>query len=267
MNKKLARKRKKLINQARDHRVLPSGRILTHDGRETLLGNLNPVKHIPMIPWKHIIAFPTVTKKIRIATEGKNAWLYEMLEKATHQAHDLIGFTPVKTLDATTFEQAGVGSVGMAMQVVDIEPPKDGRAVVHLKGICRYENIGFLPSNENHFNIKIRWFEDNRESDSLIKPEVEKVLTTFKAISETLTNAGIEGFSNRVAVEFYEFTAAQYMSFTMIDTAAQHFEEEERRELLYMRSTSQRFKILNEYFARLLMETEKRFKDRNKEQI
>ena len=265
MNKKLARKRKKLIHQARDHRVLPSGRILSHDGRETLLGNLNPVKHIPMLPWKHIIAFPTTTKKISVATEGKNAWLYKMLENATHQAHDLIGFTPVKTLDSTTFEQAGIGSVGMAMQVVDIEPPSGGRAVIHMKGICRYENIGFLPSDENHFNIKIRWFEDNRESDSLIKPEVEKALTIFTAISETLSNAGIEGFDKRVPIDTYEFTAAQYMSFMMIDGTMQYFSEEERRELLYMRSTSQRFKILNEYFTKLLIETERRFKDRKPE--
>lgn len=265
MNKKLARKRKKLIHQARDHRVLPSGRILSHDGRETLLGNLNPVKHIPMLPWKHIIAFPTTTKKICIATEGKNAWLYKMLENATHQAHDLIGFTPVKTLDSTTFDQIGIGSVGMAMQVVDMESPKDGRAVVHLKGICRYENIGFLPSDEDHFNIKIRWFEDNRESDALIKPEVERALTIFTAISETLNNAGIEGFDKRVPSELYEFSAAQYMSFMMIDGTLQNFSEEERRELLYMRSTSQRFKILNEYFMKLLIETEKRFKDRDKE--
>lgn len=262
MNKKLARKRKKLINQARDHRVLPSGRILTHDGRETLLGNLNPVKHIPMIPWKHIIAFPTVTKKISIATEGKNAWLYKMLENSTRLAHDLIGFTPVKTLDATTFEQAGVGSVGMAMQVVDIEPPRDGRAIVHMKGICRYENIGYLPSDEDHFNIKIRWFEDNRESDALIKPEVEKAMTIFRAISETLHNAGVEGFDKRVPIDIYEFTVAQYMSFMMIDGTLKSFDEDEKREMLYMRSTSQRFKILNEYFARFLTETKKRFKDR-----
>lgn len=244
---------------------MPSGRILTHDGRETLLGNLNPVKHIPMLPWKHIIAFPTVTKTISVATGGKNAWLYEMLESSTHQAHDLIGFTPVKTLDSTTFDQAGVGSVGMAMQVVQIGEPKDGRATVHLKGICRYENIGYLPSDENHFNIKIRWFEDNRESDALIKPEVERALTIFTAISETLNKAGVEGFDKRVPVDTYEFTAAQYMSFMMIDGTLKYFDEDERRELLYMRSTSQRFKILNEYFAKLLVETETRFKDRKPE--
>lgn len=263
MNKKLARKRKKLLNQVRDHRVLPNGRILTRDGRETLLGNLNPVKHIPMLPWKHIIAFPTVTNKISVAVEGKNAWFYNMLEKATHQAHDLIGFTPVKTLDSTTFDQAGEGSVGMAVQVVKIEPPENGRATVHLKGICRYENIGYLPSTEDHFNIKVRWFEDNREADAVIRPEVEKCLKIFRTISEVLTGAGIEGFSNRPPVELYDSTKAQYLSFSLIEGAQRSFDEEEKRELLLLRSTSQRFKILNGFFEELLAEVERRFKNRS----
>lgn len=263
MNKKTARRRKKLINQVRDHRVLPNGRILSHDGRETLLGNLHPVKHIPMLPWKHIIAFPTMTNKISVATEGKNAWFYKMLEKSMHQTHNLIGFTPVKTLDSTTFDQAGVGSVGMAMQVVKIDPPENGRATVQLKGICRYENIGYLPSAEDHFNIKIRWFEDNRESDSLIRPEVERCLKIFRTIGEVLTDAGIEGFNKRVPVDLYDFTVAQYMSFSLIEGTQRNFNEEEKRELLLMRSTSQRFKILNEYFERFLAEIERRFKNRS----
>lgn len=263
MNKKIARKRKKLINQVRDHRVLPNGRILSHDGRETLLGNLHPVKHIPMLPWKHVIAFPTVTNKISVAVEGKNAWFYKMLENATHQAHDLIGFTPVKTLDSTTFDQAGVGSVGMAMQVVEIEPPENGRATVHLKGICRYENTGYLPSTEDHFNIKVRWFEDNREPDSLIRPEVDRCLKMFRTIAEVLNNAGIEGFKNRLPVDLYDFTLAQYMSFSLIEGTQGNFNEEEKRELLLMRSTSQRFKILNDYFEKFLAEIERRFKNRS----
>ena len=263
MNKKTARKRKKLINQVRDHRVLPSGRILTSDGRETLLGNLNPVKHIPMLPWKHVIAFPLAMNKISVATEGKNAWFYNMLENSTHLTHDLIGFTPVKTLDSTTFDQAGVGSVGMAVQVVRIDPPENGRAMVHLKGICRYENIGYLPSTEDHFNIKVHWFEDDREADALIRPEVEKCLKIFRTIAEIMNNAGIEGFKNPVPIDLYDFTKAQYLSFSLIEGTQKNFDEVEKRELLLMRSTSQRFKILNTYFEQLLAEIERRFKNRS----
>lgn len=51
----------------------------------------------------------------------------------------------------------------------------------------------------------------------------------------------------------------------MIDGTMQYFSEEQKRELLYMRSTSQRFKILNEYFTNLMIETKEHYKDRDKE--
>lgn len=262
MNKKIARKRKKIVSQVRDHRVLQNGRILGADGQETLLGNLAPVKQIPMLPWKHVIAFPTQMKEISVATEGKNAWFYQMLEKSTHLAHDLIGFTPVGTLDSDTFANVGVESVGMAVQVLKIEPPENGRAIVHLKGICRYENKGFLPSTEDHFRINVRWFEDNREADALVKPEVDRCMEIFKTISEVLSRAKIEGLKERADRKHYDFRAAQYLSFSLLDGAQKYFDEEENRELLLTRSTSKRFKKLNEYFEELLAETERRFKDR-----
>lgn len=262
MNKKIALKRKKLVSQIRHHRVLPNGRILSADGRETLLGNLAPVKQIPMLPWRRVMVFPTETKTISVAVEGKNAWLYRMLEEYSRRAHDLIGFTPVSTLGAETVAQIGAGSVGIAVQVQEIEPPENGRATVHLKGICRYENVGFQPLTEDYFRINVRWFEDDREADARLKPEFEKCLRIFHKISAILTNSGIEGFEGSREDLRYDFTAVQYLSFKMLEGAQNYFEEEEKRELLCLRSTWKRFLKLNEYFEGLLAETERRFTDR-----
>lgn len=259
MNKKIARKRKKFVNQVRHHRVLQNGRILSHDGRETLLGNLAPVKHIPMLPWKHVIAFPTEVREISVATEGKNKWFYDMLEKSTHHSHDLIGFTPVKTLDWTTFEQVGAGSVGIAVQVLKIEPPENGRAKVQIKGICRYENMGFLPSTEDYFNINVHWFEDNREADARIKPEFEKCVEILGEISRVMHEAGHREFKKKRDPLRFDFTAAQYLSFSMVETARKYFEKEEKLGLLLTRSTAERFRKLNEYFEDFLREVERRF--------
>lgn len=261
MNKKIARKRKKIVSQVRHHRVLPNGRILTHDGRETLLGNLAPVKHIPMLPWRRVIVFPTEIKQISVAVEGKNAWFYKLLEEYSRRSHDLIGFTPVGTLGAETLAAVGAGSVGIAVQVLEIEPPENGRAIVRLKGICRYENTGFLPATDDHFYIGVRWFEDDREADARLKPEFEKCVKIFNEISEILTGAGVEGYNKMREVPRFDFTAVQYLSFKMVEGAQDYFEEEEKRELLRMRSTTKRFKILNGYFEELLAITEQRFKD------
>jgi ATP-dependent Lon protease len=264
MHKKDALKRKKLINQIRHHRVMSDGRVLTADGRETLLGNLAPVKHIPMLPWKRVLIFPTAEKTITVATAGENAWLYRLLEEISKKTHDLIGFTPVKALDARGFEDVGVGTVGIATQVQKIEPLEGDKALVHLKGICRYENLGFLPSEENNFCVSVRWFEDNREADSLVKPEFEKCQKTFDKISDTLNRAGFDGYNHKSKIRRYDFTAAQYLTFTLVEAAQNHFSEEEKLEMLVTRSTSKRFRMLNEYSESLLEETVRRFGSRIK---
>lgn len=264
MHKKDALKRKKLINQIRHHRVLSDGRVLAADGRETLLGNLAPVKHIPMLPWKRVLTFPTCETTVTVRTAGENAWLYRFFEETSHKAHDLIGFTPVRALDASGYEDAGVGSVGIAAQVQKIDLAADDTAIVHLKGICRYENLGFLASGEDHFCINIRWFEDNREADSLVRPQFENCLGTFEKITAILNNAGYETFGKGDKIKHYDFTAVQYLSFTLVDAAQSSFSEEEKLELLRTRSTSKRFRKLNEYSEELLAETERRFKNPKK---
>ncbi len=245
MHKKDAKKRKKLINQIRHHRVTHDGRVLTADGRETLLGNLAPVKHIPMLPWKRVMILPTVEKRITVATTGETAWMYRMLDEISHKGHDLIGFTPVSELDSTGYDEVGIGSVGIAAQVKKIEPRDDETAIVYLKGVCRYENQGFLPSDENNFCINVKWFEDNREADALVKPLYQQCLKIIERVSKALGER-MSDFSNVSETVKYNYEAAQYMSFMLIDGFYSWFTPAEHLEILHMRSTSERLKLLSE---------------------
>ena len=260
MHKKDALKRKKLISQVRHHRVMPDGRVLTADGRETLLGNLAPVKHIPMLPWKRVITFPTAVTTITVSTTGKNAWFYNFLKAMSGKEHDLIGFTPVQTLDADEFENIGVGSVGMAAQVKNIEPTDDGKANILLKGICRYENIGLLPSTDDHFLINIRWFEDNREADSLVRPQYEKVLTIFERLSKAAGGEQMKEFFNLSKTVRYNYNAAQYLSFMFLESFGDWFTEKENCEMIISRSTANRLKKINDRSETELPDMEKHFR-------
>jgi ATP-dependent Lon protease len=247
MNKKVAKKRKKLISQIRHHRVTADGRVLTADGRETLLGNLAPVKHIPMLPWKRVIVFPTAEKTITVATGGENAWIYKLLEETSKKTHDLIGFTPVRELSAEGFEDIAVGSIGMAAQVLKVEPSDDGaKANVYLKGICRYENIGFLRTEEDHFCINIRWFEDIREADSLVKPQYEQCMKILEEIGNEVKRRNLQDKIRIPKSVRYDYTVAQYLSFIFIDGFMGWFNDEEKWELLRLRSTSARLKRISE---------------------
>ncbi|CAN5315682.1 hypothetical protein BH10ACI1_BH10ACI1_16690 [soil metagenome] len=263
MHKKDARKRKKLVNQIRHHRVMADGRVLTPDGRETLLGNLAPVKQIPMLPWKRVLVFPTVEKQITISTVGENAWFYNLLKETSEKNHDLVGFTPVKSLDAEGFDDIAVGSIGIAVQIREIETTADEKVNIQLKGICRYETTGFLPSAANHFSVNIKWFEDNREADSLVRPHFVKLLQIFERLSKAAGVQMHDYFDLSKNVN-YDFTAAQYLSFIFIDGFRGWFTEEEKCELLRLRSTAHRLKKINERAKTELPDMERRFKKQQK---
>ncbi len=260
MHKKDAKKRKKLINQIRHHRVTHDGRVLTADGRETLLGNLAPVKHIPMLPWKRVIILPTVEKTITVSTTGENAWMHKTLEEISGKGHDLIGFTPVNELDARRFDDVGVGSVGIAVQVQKIEPQKDKTATIYLKGICRYENLGFLPSEENHFCINIKWFEDNREADALVRPQFEQCLSIIERIGKAAGGRMSEFAAVSKTIK-YNYEAAQYTSFMLIDGFLSWFTPEDQFEILVTRSTAKRLTLINERAEKYLPDLERSVKN------
>ncbi len=260
MHKKDALKRKKLISNIRHHRVMPDGRVLTSDGRETLLGNLARVKHIPMLPWKRVIAFPTIETKITVSTVGETAWFYELLKETPAKEHDLIGFTPVKSLDAEGFDDISAGNIGMAAQVCGVETADEaGKAIVHLKGICRYETVGFLPSAENHFLINVKWFEDNREADSLVRPQYEQCLKIIERLAKSVGTGLYESFTSS-KIYNYDFAAAQYLSFMMFNTFGEWFTEAEDWEVIRSRSTAARLRKMNESAKKNLPAMERRLK-------
>ncbi len=260
MHKKEARKRKKLINQIRQHRVMPDGRVLTADGRVTLLGNLAPVKHIPMLPWKRTICLPTVTKNITVSTVGETAWFYELLKETSKKEYNLIGFTPVRSLDSNGFEDISLGKTGIAVEVRGIEhSDKEGTANVILHGICRYDIADFLPSAENHFEINVKWFEDNIESKTIVRPQFDAAMQ----IIERLAIAAGEKLYDTIAatkISYYDFPTAQALSFMMFNTFGEWFSEDDDFEILCLRSTSARLKKLNELAEPKLSEMEKRFR-------
>lgn len=244
MNKKTARKKKKLRSAVRNHRVLPNGRILTADGRETLLGNLAPVKKLPMLPWKHIIVLPTCVKTISVNTGGELAWFYRLLKKIKGQPHDMIGFLPVDELDADGFVEKTVGKTGIAAQVYDIEEPENGRANVHLKGICRFEITHFLPSDEDHFWVNIHWFDDQRDADAMVRPQYEKCLTMMEDMFRRMDTENKYPAISKKMPYFYE--AAQAMSYIMGGGFEHWFTKEEWRKIFDMRSVAARLKLFND---------------------
>lgn len=261
MNKKEARQKKNQLKKSRNSRDILGSEIIGDQEEETLLGNLADVKQIPMIIWHVIPVMPIRQQVITLPTTGKSAWMWKLLEEVSQRETDLIGFTTVKNMDEGSFDDVAPGTVGIAAQVCKIEKTVVNTALVTLKGICRYENLGFLPAPEDYFNINVRWFEDDKEPESVVLPLYERYLKNIEHIAR-IGGTKMKNFFNVSKTVRYDLMAAQYTSFMLINLFENWFTLDEQLELLKSVSTVERLTRINERAEMLLPFIEIREKNR-----
>ena len=130
-----------------------------------------------------------------------------------------------------------------------------------IKGICRYENLGCLPAPEDYFNIKVRWFEDDKEPESLIRPQYERYLKNIEQISK-VGGERMKNFFNVSKTVSYDYSSAHYSSFMLINLIENWFTMEEQLELFKLVSTAERLKRINTRVEMLLPIVDHRQKKR-----
>ena len=263
MNKKEARRRKhqkqKLITR---QNILESEIIGENEGeeKETLLGNLARVKQIPMITWESIPTMPLFYKTLHFPYEEGEDWFDKLFtEVSKNEDCDLIGFTPVKNLSETDFAEIGIGSVGMGVQIEEVEKTVTNSLIIKMRGICRYETTGFLPSPDEYFNIKVRWFEDIEEPKEVWLSPYQQYLRNIEDISK-VAGGKMKEFFNVSTTTAINYHSAHYGSMLLLNMFENWFSIEEQIELIKLTSTSQRLKRVNERVAKILPFIQKRGK-------
>jgi Lon protease-like protein len=256
------RKQKRDEAQKKKTDILES-EIVGDETEETLLGNLARVKSIPMIPWDSVPAMPTFEKVMPMPISGTmNDWYQLFVDVSENEDCDLIGITPIKA-ERKDFAAIAPGSIGMAVQVLKVEKTDANMALLYLKGICRYENIGFLPAPEPYFNIKIRWFEDEFEPEEIVRPHFEKHLKILEKIAK-IVGESMKYYKNVSETAEYDFRATQYGSFMLLNTPFNLFTADEQLELFKLTSTSERLKRVNQRVELVLPLLEKKENERRK---
>lgn len=269
MSKKEAR-RKKHEREKRigSHNILDSEIIGNKEKlpetEETLLGNLARVKHIPMIAWLNIPVTPSFKKIIHIpAKDGQGGFDKLMNDVCNNKKCDLLGFTPLKDFYGNVeYDELGPGSVGIALQIKKVETTATKSLIITTRGICRYENIGFIDTpDDDYFRIKVRWFEDEPEPDSRLIPLYEKHLELIERISK-MVGEPMKNFFNVSQTTDYHYDMAHYGSFLMINMFDNWFSMEEQLELFKLTSTSERLRRVNERVEKVLPIVEAREQQR-----
>jgi Lon protease-like protein len=263
MNKKEARK-KKHEREKKKAEILES-EIIGDEEEETLLGNLAGIKQIPMIPWETIPPMTSVgTEILHIPAEAGGDWFEKLfVETSKNEECNLIGFTPVRNFEETEFDDLGPGSIGSALEIKKVEKAANGALLITVQGICRYENIGFLQAPEPYFNIRVRWFEDKEEPESLLRPQFERYLKVIERISR-IAGERLKEYHNVSKNVPYHWRSAYFSSFLLRNDPPGWFTMDERIELFRLTSTYERLKRINERADKLLPYVENRERERRK---
>ena len=267
MNKKEAR-RKKHEREKKKRGILDSEIIgaeeeeaaaEVEEEEETLLGNLAPVKEIPMISLAGIPAFPTFNTVLPVPdTPWMAEWIKLFEETAANEENDLLGIAPQREPDLKTLLPP---AVGIAVQIREVEKTSSVMTLLHLKGICRYETLA-IRAFSSFFRIKVRWFEDDFEPDEIVKPHFYKHLETIERIARMVGDS-MKLYYNVSRTQPYNYRAAQYGSYTLLGSF-DLFSLEEQVELLKLTSTSERLRRVNERAKEKLPEFEKKERARRK---
>ena len=249
MNKKKARKKKHVLEKKRktafQQYVAARYEKGGNEEPETLLGNLAPVEQIPVVVWSELPVTPRVTNFIELPQTGRAARVGELFEETSRKDHDLIGFMLVNDTGQPDLEEFAVGKIGMAAQVRQIDKI-GGRIRVHLYGICRFENLGFVPASDSHLTVKPRWFEDEYEPEELVAPHFRQFLKNMAQLARIA--GGQPKRLHHISLNAkYDFQTAQWASFFPFGrNSLKWISTDEKKELLALTSTAERLRRINE---------------------
>lgn len=214
---------------------------------ETLLGNLASVKEIPMIGWLKIPPAPLENNFVHFPFE-KDIEGFEKLftDAMNNEDCNLVGFTPMRDFYGASNEEAAKqldkGGIGTALEIKNVEKGVDGSLTVSVRGICRFHNLGIVDFGDDYFIIKVRWFEDKHEPESVVRPLFERYLKIIERLSK-IGGEQMKGYFNVSQTVGYSFESASYSSFLLLDDKFENwFTNEEKLVLYKINSVSIRLK-------------------------
>lgn len=259
MNKKEARRKNHEAERKKKQDILDS-RIIGADDEdfddveiveggeeETLLGNLAPVKQIPVLPWRLALIFPLNTKTFNLAAEADN-WLVELFREISEKDDDLIGFLPIVNLEEKSMNavlDTLETGLGIAMQVKEVKTTEIGTNRVKLQAICRFEVTGYALKSDKYSNVNVRWFEDDEEPDEILRPLYDRHLEIVHRISK-MKGKELRFYQDMATYPKYNRQSAKYASFMFIDSFEDWFTRKEQIELLFLTSTAERYQRVYE---------------------
>lgn len=203
------------------------------------------VRELPLFPLP-VVLFPGVPLPLHIF-EPRYRQLLDDIRLGNH----LFGLSYFDS-SVSEREVPPVGHVGCVAELTETQTLPDGRSNILTLGLIRYRVDEYVEHGEPYLVARVSFFEDEEEDSKTLHQRSHEVSELFTRIARAIRTINDE----RANLPDISDTDAQRLSFLV--AAALEMETDRKQELLELRSTSERLRLLKEMLERAVTTYEER---------
>jgi Lon protease-like protein len=194
------------------------------------LEKVRGVRELPLFPLP-LVLFPGVPLPLHVFEPRYRRLLADVL--ASNKLFGLSYFDPNEGGD-----RPGVGHVGCATEVVEVQPVPDGRSNILTVGVARYRIAGYVERGEPYLIARVEFFADDEGDAEQLARRAADVTEVFMRIARAMRTIN----DDRAALPELPESDPERLSFLV--AAVVEMDAAAKQELLEMRSTLRRLNRL-----------------------
>jgi Lon protease-like protein len=163
---------------------------------------------------------------------------------------NLFGVSFFESTGAFDDERPKPGTVGCVAEVRQSQTLPDERSNIVTFGLIRYRVLDYVEIGTPYFSAEVQFFEDEPESKELLDPIADEVFGLFERVAK----AAFKLSGNRGQFPVVPRAEPEQLSFLV--AAAFNLDNEVKRQLLEMTSTSERLSRLNRILEQAVAQME-----------
>ena len=209
------------------------------------LDKVQSVTELPLFPLA-VVLFPGVPLPLHIFEPR-----YRQMLDDIKIGNGMFGLSYFDSTSAAT-DVPPAGHIGCVAEVTETQSFPDGRSNILTVGVVRYRIDSYVERGDPYLVVRVSFFEDDDEDDTLLTDSAREVAETFTRIAQAVRTINDE----RATLPDISDTEPQRLSFLV--AAAMEIEPDVKQELLELRSTAERLQRLRGMLIRAVGSYEER---------
>ena len=203
------------------------------------LERVRGVRELPLFPLP-LVLFPGAPLPLHIFEDR-----YRRMLADARAATNLFGL-PYFNNPVAEGSRPPAGHVGSVAEIVEAQTLEDGRSNILTVGVVRYQLSNYVDAGEPYLVGRVEFFEDEPEDAEALAPRAARVLELFGRIARSVRALN----DDRSPVPELPADDPERLSFLV--AAAIEMENDDKQELLELRSAASRLARLGRLLARVV---------------